>query len=178
MNHFSFKLPTTIEDHKFLVNLHNDPLVLKNITNPKPITLADHQDWWMHIVANQHIQQRFMFLIDSVPAGFVKFYDIDQANKNCVLGADLHKDFRGKGFAKFMWKMMLEHCFSEEKLNLHRVSLTTASFNTVAQRVYLNLGFIEEGRKIHSLFRDNTFYDEICMYLLKEKWENESRTNA
>lgn len=158
--------PSCLQDHEWLVELHNDPVVLNNITNPQPITLNSHLNWWSNL--NRDREQRFIFVVDGNNAGFTKFYQIDHANSNCVLGADLHVSFRGKGLAKPMWKLMLQYCFQD--LKLHRVSLTTASFNKVAQKVYRDLGFVEEGRKIQSLHRDGQFYDEICMYMLKDMW--------
>ena len=166
MKKFELINPTSFDHHVWLVELHNDPVVLNNITDSTPITLDSHLSWWSKL--NHIREERFIFTVDDVNAGFTKFYQIDRGNMNCVLGADLHKNFRGQGLAKPMWKLMLQHCFSD--LNLHRVSLTTASFNLVAQKVYRDLGFVEEGRKIQSLYRDGIFYDEICMYLLKEMW--------
>lgn len=164
MKKFELINPTSLDHHIWLVELHNDPVVLNNITDSTPVTLDSHLSWWSKL--NHIREERFIFTVDGVNAGFAKFYQIDRGNMNCVLGADLHKNFRGQGLAKPMWKLMLQHCFSS--LNLHRVSLTTASFNLVAQKVYRDLGFVEEGRKIQSLYRDGIFYDEICMYLLKE----------
>jgi RimJ/RimL family protein N-acetyltransferase len=69
-----------------------------------------------------------------------------------------------------MWQLMLHVCFNE--LSLHRVSLTTASYNLIGQRVYKNLGFKEEGRQIESLYREEKYHDSICMYLLKQDWNN------
>ena len=122
--------------------------------------------WWARL--NRTREERYIFTVDGINAGFTKFYQIDRGNMNCVLGADLHSDFRGKGLAKPMWNMMLQHCF--EDLKLYRVSLTTASFNQVAQKVYRDLGFVEEGRRVQSLYRDGVFYDEICMYMLNNMW--------
>ena len=156
----------TFEDHMWLVELHNDPFVLKNITNPMPVSIDQHMSWYKNL--NWQKEQRFIFYVDGVRAGFTKFYQIDRPNMNCVLGADLHKDFRGKGLAKSMWQLMLKKCFDE--LKLHRVSLTTASFNEIAQKVYVGLGFVEEGRKVESLYRDGVYFDEICMFLLYSSW--------
>jgi RimJ/RimL family protein N-acetyltransferase len=149
-------------DHEWLVELHNDPLVLRNLTHPTPITLEGHLAWWRGLNPSREIRQ--IFTVDGDRAGFVKFYQIDRANRNCVLGADLHRDFRGRGHARSMWALMLRTCFVEMKL--HRVSLTTAAYNTIAQRVYTGLGFREEGRLVQSLWRDGRFHDQICMHLL------------
>jgi RimJ/RimL family protein N-acetyltransferase len=159
-------------DHEFLVDLHNDPDVLHNLTDPTPITLEHHLAWWKGIETSTN-QRRLIFTIDGNRAGFTKFYSIDRANSNCVLGADLAKSYRGMGLAKYMWSLMLDTCFNE--LNLYRVSLTTASYNEIAQRVYRGLGFKEEGRFTQSLRRNNVFYDQILMYMLRSWYDTSTQ---
>ena len=162
----------TDKDHGWLCALHNDPEVLMNLTHPTPISLDEHMAWW-HQTSTDPRQERYIFqerdfLRRARPIGFTKFYDIDHVNKNCVLGADIVKEERGKGYAKHMWELMLEHCFVG--LKLHRVSLTTAAFNNVGQRVYRGLGFREEGRRVQSLLRNGAYHDQIEMYMLREDW--------
>lgn len=159
--------PIVDNDHAFLIDLHNDPEVLKNLTDPRPITLEHHLTWWNNVKNNPR-QLRLIFTVDDVPVGLTKFYNIDETNKNLVLGADIHKSFRGKGYAKHMWIEMLNVCFHGMKM--HRVSLTTAEYNIVAHRVYENLGFKVEGKMIQSLLRDGKFHDQICMYMLSTNW--------
>lgn len=150
----------TEEDHNWLVDLHNDPIVLRNLTNPAPITIEQHMNWWGKVKLDTS-QKRKIFEVDSKRVGFTKFYNIDTINQNCVLGADIHKDFRGKGFANVMWLLMLDYCKS---IGMHRVSLTTAEYNDIGQKVYKKIGFIEEGKLTSSLYRDGKFFDQICMY--------------
>lgn len=159
------------DDHKWLVELHNDPVVLYNMTHPQPITMAHHLAWWSKI-SHDHRQLRLIFTIDGERVGFTKFYDIDRANQNCVLGADIHKSFRGRGLAKIMWSLMLDKCFDE--LGMHRVSLTTAAYNGVAVKTYEGLGFHHEGTLTQSLWRDNKFHDQYCMYMLDMHWKHRS----
>ncbi len=159
--------PVEDSDHQFLVDLHNDPEVLRNLTHPAPITMDQHVAWWKKI-SHDHRQLRLIYTVDDELVGFTKFINIDRANNNCVLGADIQKGHRGMGHAKHMWQLMLEKCFNN--MGLYRVSLTTASFNTKGQHIYQKLGFLEEGRLIRSLYRDGHYYDQICMYLLREDW--------
>ena len=155
------------DDHEWLVALHNDPLVLRNLTNPDTITLEQHLCWWKTIDGKRQIRK--VFCINGEKIGFCKFYNIDLTNKNCVLGGDIHIKHRGKGYAKIMWGLMLDFCYND--LNLFRVSLTTAEYNKIGYRVYEGLGFKEEGRMIQSLLRDDTYYDQICMYNMSEWWK-------
>ena len=163
--------PVKDDDHEFFVDLHNDSLVLRNLTHPQPITMEHHLAWWKKIQYDPR-QLRLVFTVDGERAGLTKFYDIDFANMNCVLGADLHKDFRGKGLARPMWELMLERCF--DAMRLHRVSLTTAAYNSIAQHVYDSLGFRTEGRLVQSLLRDGSYHDQLCMYMLYEHWKARS----
>jgi RimJ/RimL family protein N-acetyltransferase len=156
------------DDHEFLVELHNDPQVLKNLTHPEPITMDQHLAWWSKIRDNPN-QLRLIFEVAGERCGFTKFYDIDTSNRNCTLGGDIHKDFRGRGYAKYMWTLMLHKCFDD--LNLYRVGLTTAEYNEVGQRVYRKLGFKEEGRLVKSLWRNGQYYDQLLMYMLKPTWD-------
>lgn len=164
------RVPHSIEDHAWLVELHNDPIVLRNLTNLRPITLRGHLDWWARVSADP-TERRLLFEVDGQRVGFTKFYGIDRDNRCCVLGADIHKDHRGKGLAKAMWTMMLDVCFSPA-LEMHRVGLTTAEYNHVAQRVYRDLGFMVEGRLTCSLYRDGKYWDQICMYMTEADWRS------
>jgi len=159
------------DDHEWLVDLHNDPSVLYNMTHPQPITMEHHMAWWSKI-SHDHRQLRLIFTVDGQRVGFTKFYDIDRANQNCVLGADIHKSFRGRGLAKCMWSLMLDKCFDE--LGLRRVSLTTAEYNTIGIKTYEGLGFQREGLLTQSLWRSGKFHDQICMYMLDIHWRHRS----
>ena len=158
----------TSEDHEFLVELHNDPVVLKNLTHSTPIKMGQHLAWWETVRTNPK-QARLIFTVDEERAGFAKFYDIDTGNRCCVLGGDIHESFRGRGYAKYMWSLMLSRCFDD--WNLNRVSLTTAAYNEVARYVYTRLGFKEEGKLEQSLWRNGSFHDQVAMRLLKSEWE-------
>jgi RimJ/RimL family protein N-acetyltransferase len=154
-------------DHEWLVELHNDPEVLHNLTDPQPITMDQHMAWWDRTCIDPQ-QLRLIFTVNDERVGFTKFYNIDRVNHNCVLGADIHHDHRGKGYAKNMWAMMLNVSFLS--LQMYRVSLTTAEYNAIGQRVYRALGFKEEGRLVKSLYRDGAFHDQLCMYMLRDDW--------
>jgi RimJ/RimL family protein N-acetyltransferase len=168
MSEFALRPVLYDDDHDWLVDLHNDPVVLENLTNPVPITMAQHLAWWDRI-SHDAFEMRLIFTVDGARAGFTKFYQINRANNNCTLGADLHQSYRGKGLANPMWKLMLNKCFDD--IGLHRVSLTAAEFNEISQRVYRRLGFKEEGKLIQSLYRKGKYYDQIMMYLLRNDWE-------
>jgi len=159
--------PIVDGDHEWLIELHNDPAVLRNVTHPRPITAAQHYLWWEGI-RNNSSQLRMIFEVGGTKVGLAKFYDVDTDNRCCVLGGDIHTSRRGSGYAKFMWTRMLDKCFDE--LQLHRVGLSTAEFNTIARHIYQGLGFKEEGRLTQGLYRDGQYHDHVLMYMLNSDW--------
>lgn len=167
IRHSNYSLEyVTDDDHSWLVELHNDPLVLRNITDSNPITLDSHLKWWNSL--NQNKEKRHLFCVNGERVGFTKFYVINKENSNCYLGADIHKDYRGLGYSKHMWNLMLDYSFNV--LNLWRVGLTVAEYNPVALKTYKRVGFVEEGKMIQSLFRDNKYYDQLCMYMTRDMY--------
>lgn len=158
----------TDKDHAWLVELHNDPAVLHNLNDPTPITMEHHKAWWNS--RNTKKDERYIFTVNGKRVGFTKFIQIDTVNKNCLLGADIHKDHRGKGYARIMWTLML--CYSFRCLGMWRVGLLTAEYNKIAQRVYKNVGFVEEGRQIQSLNRFGDYYDQIAMYMIEPMYRS------
>ena len=164
--------PVTDDDHEWLIELHNDPTVLVNMNDARPVTMEDHLKWWSGVKDSRH-DERLVFCDGDTRIGFTKFIRMDFDNKNCLLGADIHKDHRGLRLAKPMWTLMLKRCFYFH--NMHRVGLTTAEYNTVGQRVYRGLGFKVEGVITESLLRNGKYWDQQVMYLLKREWEWQNR---
>jgi len=158
------------EEHEWLLSLHNDPEVLRYITYPHHVTMDEHMAWFKR-TKDSNVFEAFVFEANDTRVGIVKFYQIDKDNHNCGLGANIHKEQRGKGYAKPMWNLMLERCFDVHQC--HRVWLTTADFNAIGQKVYRSLGFQEEGRLVQSLYRDGVYYDQISMYMLQEMWKRQ-----
>jgi RimJ/RimL family protein N-acetyltransferase len=138
------------------------------MTHNEPITMASHLLWWDKIRRDRS-QLRLIFEIHGDRAGFAKFYDIDDGNKCCTLGADIDSDHRGNGYAKHLWTLMLTKVFDE--MHLHRAGLTTAAYNDHARSIYERLGFCEEGRLVESLKRMGGFHDQIMMFMLKGTWD-------
>lgn len=155
------------DDHLWLVELHNDPAVLWNTRDPRPITLESHMRWWERVRLDPN-EERWIFAVDGTRAGLVKIYSIDRQNRHCVLGADLHPTFRGRRLAVPMWTLLLDRCFFD--LRMHRVGLSTMEHNVVARHVYERLGFVEEGRIMHCHLREGMFHDAVCMYMLEDSW--------
>ncbi len=78
------------------------------------------------------------------------------------------KDYWGKGVAPEAIKLVLWYAF--EKLNLEKVWLGVHDKHEAARKAYKKAGFIEEGLIRKTWFRNNEYYNNVMMGILKEEY--------
>jgi RimJ/RimL family protein N-acetyltransferase len=148
--------------------LHNDESVLKFLSDPH-IVSREEQIVWYNNICNSKVSKRYIaFITENIPIGLVRIDYIDIFNHSVCVGLDIHKNFRGMGLSKEIYKLILNDMFNGNSFN--RVWLTVASYNIIAVRLYEKLGFKKEGVLRKSLFKDDCYYDSFIMSILKEEW--------
>jgi RimJ/RimL family protein N-acetyltransferase len=75
---------------------------------------------------------------------------------------------RGRGYGAEAIRLLLDYAFA--RINLNKVELEVHEFNEDAYRLYLRLGFVEEGRRRARLYRDGRYYDSIQMGILRDEF--------
>lgn len=103
--------------------------------------------------------------------GLISLLDINYINR-C---AELHimignEEKRGQGVGTFAVGAMIEHAFYN--LNLRRIELEVLENNAAAIKLYEKTGFIKEGVKRKSNYKNGKYVSVIMMGLLKEEWDN------
>lgn len=88
-------------------------------------------------------------------AGFTTYY-METKTQGRILFVAVSRDFRGKGYGKFLTQYAMEELF---KLGADHIALWTRVSNLPAQKIYRGLGFVEK-------FEDNG-------YLFFEFWPQE-----
>jgi len=83
------------------------------------------------------------------------------AERSIYVGADLHRDFRGRGLAKAAYQVFLPWLKAERQIEV--AELEVLSHNTIAIRLYQTLGFEETARKKGVTSRDGRSIDSIVM---------------
>ncbi len=78
------------------------------------------------------------------------------------------KDLLGSGFGRDATRTMLSYGFDE--LNLHRIWLTTFSFNERAIKCFRKCGFKQEGLLRETLFAGGEYHDTMVMSILENEW--------
>lgn len=101
--------------------------------------------------------------------GVIRTSEIDYINRSICVGGDIAEAYRGNGYSKVMYDMLLSLVFDYH--NMHRVWLYVMENNTVALNLYKKIGFQEEGRQRKAIFRDGKYYDYIMMSMLVEEYE-------
>lgn len=78
-------------------------------------------------------------------------------------------EYRGRGYGTEALRLLCRFAFGE--MDLHRLDLAVFDFNERARRAYLNVGFVEEGRRREAVYLAGRYYDEIVMGLLRDDFE-------
>ena len=102
--------------------------------------------------------------------GNIALENIDHLNQSAEFAIVIgDKRYWGKGLGKEAMKLIVKHGFRD--LNLHRIYCGTAAANIGMQKLAKALGFVEEGRFRHSLFKGGKFSDTIHYGLLSHEFK-------
>lgn len=156
--------PIEFEDLEILRRLHNDMSTLLQLGSVEMFTAEEQENWWKSLSRNRRVQRHSIVKIsENKVVGICKFQVIDHINRNCEIGVDIFPAFRGKGFGKKSYQMILEYLFMH--FNMHMVYLRVGDFNLHAKKLYESIGFVETGRFKEYLYRDGRYWDYILMTL-------------
>jgi len=164
--------PVEKEDIERSLVWRNDDAIKKNLLSYRlPIT-KPMEDAWIEKAMNGD-KDRIVFAIEDVATkkhvGFIELNSIDYFNRNAqyaiVIGDE---NARGKGIASSATQLILNYGFNQ--LNLHKIYLQVAAYNTNALQLYKKLNFKEEGTLIQQHFMDGQYHNMICMAILAENF--------
>lgn len=101
--------------------------------------------------------------------GLTTFSSLDPDNGSVLFHITIgERDAWGQGYGTEAAQLMLWLAF--ERIGLHRVGLTVFSFNERAIRSYEKAGFRVEGRAREAIARDDRYWDEVQMGILRDEW--------
>ena len=155
------------EDLEWARSLHNDPDVICMLTDPHLISEEEQIKWFASLQKSKSML-RMIVEWKGERVGLVRIDQLDYYNQSVRVGLDIHKDFRGQGLSKPVYKELFKHYF--EDLGFHRVWLLVAAYNTKAKRIYTELGFKEEGIQREALLKNGTYHNYVVMGLLREEY--------
>lgn len=164
-NELSIRLmeKSDIEDVR---TLHNDESVLRQLTDPRPVSEVQ-QVAWFEALSRSQSSQRYVVRnsVNGYLIGVFRVDNIDHINKSVMVGLDIAPTYRGRGISYQVYGHFIDHFF--KGVGMNRIYLYVLESNDVAHHIYEKLGFEEEGRQRQAVFRGGCYVDYIMMSLLK-----------
>jgi len=144
------------------------------IGHPFPVNREMEELWYKKILTSNY--PTTVFGIELIQPkkliGLTFLKNINNINRSAEFAIYIgDTENRGKGYSKQATHKTLEFAFS--RLGLNRVFLKVLKRNHVAQKLYEKLGFKNEGTLRKSIFKNNTFEDELIMGMLKDEFEKQ-----
>lgn len=160
--------PLRDDDLAFLHAIANDPDLRGWLRFERPMTESEERAWMAH----QHDDEGRVWLIEERASGrrlgVLSLLDWCHVARHAELGVTLGAaEDRGAGFGGEACRLALRHAFHD--MGLQRVHLNVYADNPAA-RLYLRLGFREEGRLRRHTFKRGAYRDVLVMGLLREEW--------
>lgn len=102
--------------------------------------------------------------------GLISLLNIEAVNRSGSLHIMIgNSENRGRGVGTFAVNAMINHAFNN--LNLRRIELGVLENNLPAIRLYEKCGFVREGLKRQSNYKNGKYMSLIIMGLLREEWK-------
>lgn len=155
------------EDLEWARALHNDPNVLKMLTDPRQVSLEGQVHWFQGLQKSVS-SCRLVVEKHGEKIGLVRIDQIDPWNFNLCLGMDIVSEHRGQGHARPIYLSLFDFIF--DGMGFNRIWLLVAEYNEVARHLYTRLGFKEEGCHRKALYKEGSYFDYILMGVLREEY--------
>lgn len=151
----------------------NDPEVRAGLSLTLPLSLEEEELWYRDVLQKPAAERPLAIEIRQgagwVHIGSCGFNQIDWRSRAGELGIVIgEKQFWNQGYGTEVMQLLLKHGF--ETLNLNRVALEVFDNNPRAIRSYEKAGFVLEGRKRQSMFKDGAYVDVLIMSVLRSEW--------
>jgi len=155
--------PLLESDLEFLNKVRNEN-ALEFLHDSRTFTLTDTREWF-----DKTKPDYYLILVEDTPAGYFRISNHSTANKNLYVGADLVKEYQGKGIGFQAYNYFLPYLFKEYSLN--KITLEVLGSNSRAINLYYKLGFVKEGVKRQEVLKGTEYVDSIIMSVLKSEYD-------
>ncbi len=147
----------------------NDPEIERLVVGWSfPVSRKRQMNWYEGIVGDRN-NQRFAIEFKGKFVGISTLTDIDWKNRSAFHGVKLTLDApkrKGIGFDAVV--AVTKYAF--EELQLNRIYTGILEYNVPSKNLYAKCGWVEEGRYRESVFKRNSYYDEIIVSILRSEY--------
>jgi len=148
----------------------NDPDLIACLGAPYRYINGDVDRAWYDKYLNSRSNSVRCAIVDDGDEilGLISLMDIDAINRSATLHIMIGgEENRGKGVGTFAVQAIVEHAFMN--LNLRRIELGVLETNHRAIHLYEKVGFVREGLKRQSNYKNGQYVGMIIMGLLREE---------
>lgn len=160
------------QDQELLLTMINDPEIERLVGGYSfPVSYKQQMDWF-NKTSNDSTNIRLIIETEADGAiGFANIVNIDWKNRSAFHGIKIaNKQFRDRGIGTDTVMTVMKYCF--EELNLNRLDGSIIEYNEPSQKLYIEkCGWKIEGIKRQSVFKNNSFHNELLVSILRSEYE-------
>lgn len=128
--------------------------------------IQDQKDWFNRLSKDTHSPTSLILIAEteSHPIGCWKISGVDWVSRKADVAWDIFHEYRGKGLGS---KLVFTGCkFCSKMLNLRRLDAEILENNPASMRCAEKAGFVLEGNKRQSVFKNGSYLDSLVYGLL------------
>lgn len=155
------------DDKSALASLANNRKVWRNLTHlfPHPYAEAQADEWFSHLASLSEVTHWAIEVDARLAGGIGLMIGEGVYAKTAQMGYWLGEPFWGRGIATAAVKAVAAHAMP--RYGLCRIEAAVFSWNPASGRVLEKAGFIREGVRRRSIFKDGRIIDSV-MYALTD----------
>ena len=166
--------PLAKSDLERVFHWRNSDRIRLNMFSDHIITMAEHSAWFDSVQLDNQNSIYRIFEFKGKPAGLVGFTDIDLKNQKCQWGFYIGEEDLPIGSGLIMGFLGVEFAF--KYLKTRKLCGEVLAFNLRSINFHEKLGFLEEGRFIQHIRRNDKYEDIFYLALFQKDWENRKLT--
>lgn len=157
-----------VEDVPIIFKWENDPAVQAFSRSKMPVSAFAIEQYI--ISANQDPfatgQIRLMAILktNTTVIGHLDLFKIDPLNRRAGIGILVDPDFRNKGYASEMLKLISS--WVKSTLDMHQIWCTIDATNIQSIKLFSKAGFVQTGVRREWIKKDGRYIDEVFMQLI------------
>ena len=157
------------DDLEFLHVLHNSFQNMSYFFEEPFETLRELEELFEKHLYNPS-ERRFVVELKGTRqlVGVLSLVEIDNINRNAEVDIIISEAFRGKGFGREAFLLVVKYAF--DVLNLYKLYLEVLPSNTVGRSIYEHFGFQDESLLKEHYYVDGQYVDAVRMCLFAKDW--------
>lgn len=166
------------EDLELLREMINDPEIEKMVGGYSfPISTSQQENWFKSVSNDQNNIRLIIETEEDGAIGFANIVNIDWKNRSAFHGIKIaNRKFRSKGIGTDTVMAVMKYAF--EELQLNRLDGSIIEYNEPSIRLYCEkCGWKVEGTKRKSVYKGNTYHNELIVAVLTEEYKQLIKDN-